>query len=95
LPIVASNIRGCREIVVDGESGILVPVRNAARLAEAITRLMEDCDLCRRMGERGREHVCTNFDHRNVLDRLGNFYDAIEQKLRGHSVAQAAGEPRY
>jgi glycosyltransferase involved in cell wall biosynthesis len=95
LPIVASNIRGCREIVVDGESGILVPVRNAARLAEAITRLMEDRDLCRRMGERGREHVCTNFDHRKVLDRLGNFYDAIEQKLRGHSVAQAAGEPRY
>jgi glycosyltransferase involved in cell wall biosynthesis len=95
LPVVASNIRGCREIVVDGESGILVPVRDASRLAEAITRLMEDRELRRRMGDRGREHICVNFDHRQVLERLAVFYDGIEQKLRGHSLAQAAGEPRY
>jgi glycosyltransferase involved in cell wall biosynthesis len=95
LPVVASNIRGCREIVLDGESGILVPVRSASGLAEAVTRLMEDPNLRRKMGERGREHICTNFDYRQVLERLGNFYDGIEEKLRGRSRAQAAGEPRY
>jgi glycosyltransferase involved in cell wall biosynthesis len=95
LPVVASDIRGCREIVLDGESGILVPVRNAAGLADAITRLMEDPGLRRRMGERGREHICANFDHRQVLERLGDFYDSIEQKLRGRALGQTAGEPRY
>ena len=95
LPVIASDIRGCREIVLDGESGILVPVRNGTGLAEAITRLMEDPGLRRRMGERGREHICANFDHRQVLERLTGFYDGIEQKLHGRSLAQAAGEPRY
>jgi glycosyltransferase involved in cell wall biosynthesis len=95
LPVIASDIRGCREIVLNGESGILVPVRSASGLAGAITRLMEDADLRRRMGERGREHICANFDHQQVLERLAGFYDGVEQKLHGRSLAQAAGEPRY
>ncbi len=53
LPVVATDIRGAREEVVDGETGLLVPPRDAARLAAALARLAGDADLRRRMGQGG------------------------------------------
>jgi len=80
LPVVASDIRGCREVVVDGVTGILTPVRNSAVLAGAIERLMADPSAARSMGEEGRRHIRENFDHRQVLDRLRRFYGEIEAR---------------
>jgi glycosyltransferase involved in cell wall biosynthesis len=81
LPVVASNIRGCREVVLDGETGLLVPIKNASALAAAIERLANDATLARQMGERGRRHIEQNFSNVVVLDRLLTFYDAIEASL--------------
>ena len=53
LPLVLTDIRGCREVVRDGVEGFLVPVRDPRRLADAIVRLLEDPALRRRDG-RGR-----------------------------------------
>jgi len=52
---------GCREAVVAGETGLLVPPRDVRALAQAIAILAGDPKLRRRMGEAGRARVCIEF----------------------------------
>ena len=73
-PVVASDIRGCREVVLDGETGTLVPPRDVPRLVGAIERLYEDRALAARMGELARQHIVKNFDIKDVSSRLCEFY---------------------
>lgn len=69
LPVVATNIRGCREEVVDGETGLLVPVRDARALATALNRLVDDPALRKRMGRAGHRRAQALFDETQVLNR--------------------------
>jgi len=59
--IVATDVSGSRDVVRDGENGLLVPPRQAAPLADALGRLIQDGDLRRAMGARGRERVLAEF----------------------------------
>jgi glycosyltransferase involved in cell wall biosynthesis len=81
LPVIASDIRGCREVVVDGVTGLLVPVRDAAALAAAIARLYRQPEVAHAMGQAGRAHIVVNFDERAVLDRLR---DHLEDLIPAH-----------
>lgn len=67
LPVVATNIRGSREEVVDGETGLLVPIRSSAALVQALGRLIADPDLSRRMGKSGRQRALKLYDERRVV----------------------------
>jgi glycosyltransferase involved in cell wall biosynthesis len=69
LPVVATNIRGCREEVVDGHTGVLVPVRDAVGLAQGLRPLLADPALRRRMGEAGRQRAIEKFDEARVIER--------------------------
>ena len=60
-PVIATDVPGCREIVINEENGLLVPVKNAERLARAITRLAENKQLRIKMGEFGRKLVESEF----------------------------------
>jgi glycosyltransferase involved in cell wall biosynthesis len=60
-PIIASDMPGCREIVVPGKTGLLVPPHDVAALANAIAALAGDLALRRRMGEAGRARICAEF----------------------------------
>jgi glycosyltransferase involved in cell wall biosynthesis len=66
-PVVATNIRGCREEVIDGVTGRLVPTANPAVLGDTIAELLLDPDRAARMGEAGRKRVETEFDERRVI----------------------------
>ena len=68
-PIVASDMPGCREIVVPGETGLLVPARDVAALAEAIATLAADAALRRQMGEAGRQRVIGKFGEAMVAQQ--------------------------
>jgi len=81
LPVVATDIRGCREEVVDGETGLLVPPRDAAALAEALIRLLTDRALARRMGAAGRQRAVNLYDERLVIDRQLQAYRVMLQGL--------------
>jgi glycosyltransferase involved in cell wall biosynthesis len=75
LPVVASAVGGIPEIVVDGETGLLVPPGDPAPLAEAIRRLLGDPELRRRFGEAGRAVELFDVprfrrDHLALYDRL-------------------------
>lgn len=78
LPVIATDIRGCREVVSQGKTGVLVPVGDAAMLADAIEQVCADRALARALGEAGRKKMAAEFSHRQVLDRLLNFYSRIE-----------------
>ena len=68
-PVVATNIRGSREEVVDGETGLLVPVRDAAALAQAFIKLIGDHTLRMRMGQAGRARALALYDESVVVAR--------------------------
>ena len=69
LPVVATNIRGCREEVEDGLTGLLTPVRDAPALAEAMRRILSDEGLRRQMGEAGLRRARERFDENEVIER--------------------------
>lgn len=73
-PIVASDVPGVRETVVDGETGYLFREGNAKDLAEKIMRLIESADLRHRLGERGFEYVRKNFDAQTMVARYAELY---------------------
>ena len=66
-PVVTTRVRGCREVTVDGETGILVPPRDVRALADAIIRLLNDKELARDMGLAGRKRVEERFDRDKVI----------------------------
>ena len=82
LPVVASGVGGIPEVVVDGETGLLVPPGDPQRLAAAVEQLLVNASLRRRFGEAGRRRVAEHFDlasthrahlnlYRRVLARSG------------------------
>ena len=81
LPVIASNIRGCREVVRDSESGLLFPVKNSEALAEAIAKLISDRQRAQQMGANGRRHIVQQFDERQVLGRLCSFYEELAEEI--------------
>jgi glycosyltransferase involved in cell wall biosynthesis len=69
LPVVATRIRGAREIVADGTTGLLVPVRDEAALAAALGRLVNDAPLRQAMGEASLARARAEFDEAQVIAR--------------------------
>lgn len=86
-PVVASAVGGVPEIVVDGETGLLVPVGDASALADAIHRLLRDPELARRMGARGRDRASDLFS----VDRMVRQHERLYETV---SARQARGRER-
>ena len=66
-PVVATDIRGAREEVVPGETGVLVPTRSPDRLAAAIARFIDDPGLGKQLGAAGRERALMLYDEKIVI----------------------------
>ena len=76
-PVVGSRVGGIPEMVVDGETGVLVPPQNPAALADAIAPLVRDPALRMRMGAAARQRAATNFSIESHGGRLQHIYDAV------------------
>jgi len=76
-PVVATNIRGCREEVVDGKTGYLVPVKNVEKLALAILNILQDEQVAHKMGREGRIRVEKLFDEEKVLEKQVNIIKTL------------------
>jgi glycosyltransferase involved in cell wall biosynthesis len=73
-PVVASNVGGLRDLVVDGETGILVPPRDPPALRAALERLLADRELRHRLGAAGRERARSHFSWDAVTDATLSAY---------------------
>ncbi len=81
--VVATNCDGVLDIVVDGETGIMVPPKDGRRLAEGMAKLLGDSSLRARMGEAGRKRVEELFDQNKQIGRLEALYESL---LSGRGV---------
>lgn len=77
IPTVATAVGGMVDIVVPGETGLLVPPDQAAALAEAIAQLLSDKALRVRMGEAGRQRAVERFDWRAIAADLCDSYHRL------------------
>ncbi|MBC7622397.1 MAG: glycosyltransferase family 4 protein [Aeromicrobium sp.] len=76
LPIIATNVPGCREICRDGDNGILVPAKDSSALAAAIATLADDPALRAKMGKRSREIAEHEFSEEKVIRETLAIYAA-------------------
>lgn len=80
VPVVATRIPGCVDAVVDGLTGVLVPVRDAQALAEAIDRYIRQPNLRLQHGRAGRERVLREFRQEVLWQALYEHYQLLMQK---------------
>jgi len=85
LPAVATAIRGCRQVVQEGATGLLVPPRDAVALTRAVATLAGDPALRLRMGEAARAKAVAEFDQQQVIERTLATYERL-LKGRGKTV---------
>jgi len=76
-PIVTTDVPGCREAVVDGVTGILVPPNDPLALAAAIEKLLDDPALRRKMGQNGRQRVVDNFSGEQIVSETMTVYNKV------------------
>jgi glycosyltransferase involved in cell wall biosynthesis len=77
LPVVASDIRGCRQVVSDGVNGYLFPVRDVDALTGAIARLGDDPALREAMAEASVDRARALFDERDIVKRVMAAYARV------------------
>lgn len=80
LPIVATNVGGNPEVVIEGETGYLVPPQNSEEIATKLLCLINDGDLRRQMGVRGRERVISHFSIEETAKKYADLYCSVLTK---------------
>jgi glycosyltransferase involved in cell wall biosynthesis len=89
LPIVCSNIRGCRQVVDDGRTGVLVPPRDVERLTAAVDALAHDPQRRAAMSQAARAKAVREFDQQRVIDITLKVYDELLGRVRQrHDLAR-------
>ncbi len=76
-PVVATAAPGTTEVVTNGRTGLLVPMRNPPALAEAIRTVLQDRDLARRLGAEGRTRVEAEFRADTMIARFAELYETL------------------
>jgi glycosyltransferase involved in cell wall biosynthesis len=87
LPVVATKTGGIPEVVVNGETGLLVPPRSPAALAKAILKIYEDRELGSRLGQKGYEVVHQKFSAEAMALKVIREYERIAQRKNIKLVA--------
>ena len=77
LPLITTDVPGCREVVTDKVNGLLVSARDAEALADAIACLQDDRKLATRLGLAAREKALQVFDERIVIERTVAVYQEL------------------
>ncbi len=76
-PVITTDVPGCRDAIIDGETGLLVPLKNSKKFAERIQFLLADKVLLEKMGKAGRKYAEENFS----LDKVIQAHLEIYRKL--------------
>ena len=74
--VVTTDVRGCREAIIANKTGLLVPVKNAIKLADALQILIENPKMRKNMGLTGRKFA-EKFDIQKIVSEHINIYDSL------------------
>lgn len=77
LPIVTYDVPGCREVVIDGINGFLVPLKDEHALLNAIKKLLDDASLCDKFGQAGRELVIREFSQQKIASETKKIWEEV------------------
>jgi len=91
VPVVATRTTGCVDAVIDGVTGILVPIKDVRSLSDTIRSYMRDSDLRQRHGQAGRERARRSFDSKKIWRALADEYEHL---LRSKNYAVADTIPK-
>jgi glycosyltransferase involved in cell wall biosynthesis len=80
VPVVAADAPAHRELIVDGEHGLLVPVGDRAGFARAVHRLIEQPELARRLAEAGQHRVKQDYRADTMIERYAALYRRLAPK---------------
>ncbi|WP_312208448.1 glycosyltransferase family 4 protein [Empedobacter sp.] len=81
LPSIVSNINGCNEIIVEGENGTIIPVKNAEAITVAMQKLMEDKDYYLSLKNNARPMIQSRYEQQVVWNALLDEYNILIKKL--------------
>jgi glycosyltransferase involved in cell wall biosynthesis len=82
VPVISTNLPGCKEVVRHGKNGFLVPSKDSHALAEKIATLLNNSALREKMGHAGRLRAEREFDIRIVNERTLNIYEELGIDVR-------------
>ena len=68
--IITTDVPGCRETVIDGITGFLVPPKDSSNLAAAMIKLIQDSKLIREMGQNSREYAEKKYNDESVVAQI-------------------------
>jgi glycosyltransferase involved in cell wall biosynthesis len=81
-PVVATRVGGTPEIVVDGETGLLVASGDVEALAAALRSVLDDPGRARDLGDAGRQRVLERFSRETMTRRVLEIYDEVARTMR-------------
>jgi len=85
-PIIATDVPGCRDMIANGKNGVLVPPRDAARLASAMIQMCRNKETFAKMGAISRDHACSKFDEKVVLEQMMASLYSIDAAARSQTA---------
>jgi glycosyltransferase involved in cell wall biosynthesis len=90
-PLITTDVPGCREVVNNGVDGLLVPAGDAAALAQAIARVLDDAPLARKLGEAARVKAVAEYDERRIVALTLDVYrEFASEKIAMRRVDRSA-----
>ncbi|MGH8184329.1 MAG: glycosyltransferase family 4 protein [Rhodanobacteraceae bacterium] len=89
LPLITTDMPGCRDVVTDGKDGLLIAPRDAEALANAVARLLDSPELATRLGNAARAKALALFDERIVNRRTLEVYRTLLAHANGLHTAPA------
>jgi glycosyltransferase involved in cell wall biosynthesis len=79
-PVVATAVNGCKELVRDGQTGLLVPPADSRALADAVLTLLDSGEMALEMGRRARQVVGKDFSLENMVGRVDELYERLASR---------------
>ena len=73
-PVVSTNVGGVEDIVIHGETGFITEVGETEKFAGYVNILLNDCELKKRMGQKGHDHVVHLYSRQRLINDMRNLY---------------------
>lgn len=81
LPSIVTNINGCNEIVIEGENGIIIPVKNSNAIYEAMNKMIVDDDFRKKLQQNARQMIVSRYEQQVVWEAILAEYKRLEQNV--------------